>query len=161
MQALAERCTEKRCPCLPHSRHRWGAHRGFIISSDGFQSGAHEAAEHSNVDLVNWSEFQRLFAERWFRTFMAPRLLKEGMVARIHGADQLANCAQNQRSTSKPAGAVWAAAGTVCCPFIRPSNALVRSIHAKAEDSAPTASLISRATSPDRCACPTSIDECC
>jgi restriction system protein len=55
-----------------------GAHRGFIISSGGFQSGAYEAVEHSNVDLVNWSEFQHLFVERWFQTFMAPTLLKEG-----------------------------------------------------------------------------------
>lgn len=55
-----------------------GAHRGFVISSGGFQSGAYEAAEHSNIDLVNWQEFQQLFVERWFRTFMAPGLLKEG-----------------------------------------------------------------------------------
>lgn len=55
-----------------------GAHRGFIISSDGFQSGAYEAAQHSNVDLVDWVEFQKIFVERWFHTFMAPTLLKEG-----------------------------------------------------------------------------------
>jgi len=55
-----------------------GAHRGFVISSGGFQSGAYEAAEHSNVDLVNWSEFQHFFVERWFHAFMAPTLLKEG-----------------------------------------------------------------------------------
>jgi len=55
-----------------------GAHRGFLISSGGFQSGAYEAAEYSNVELVNWPEFQRLFSERWFRTFMAPTLLDEG-----------------------------------------------------------------------------------
>jgi restriction system protein len=55
-----------------------GAHRGFVLSSGGFQSGAYEAAGHSNVDLVNWPEFQHLFVERWFRTFMAPTLLKEG-----------------------------------------------------------------------------------
>jgi restriction system protein len=55
-----------------------GAHRGFVISSGAFQSGAYEAVEHSNVDLVNWPEFQHLFIERWFRTFMAPTLLKEG-----------------------------------------------------------------------------------
>jgi restriction system protein len=54
-----------------------GAHRGFVISSAGFQSGAYEAAEHSNVDLVSWQEFQQIFVERWFRTFMAPALLKE------------------------------------------------------------------------------------
>jgi hypothetical protein len=55
-----------------------GAHRGFVISSAGFQSGAYEAAEHSNVDLVTWQEFQQLFVERWFQKFMASALLKEG-----------------------------------------------------------------------------------
>jgi restriction system protein len=55
-----------------------GAHRGFIISSAGFQRGAYEAAKYSNVDLVDWQTFQELFAERWFRAFMAPALLQEG-----------------------------------------------------------------------------------
>jgi len=55
-----------------------GAHRGFVISSVGFQSGAYEAAEHSNVDLVDWQAFQQLFVERWFSAFMVPGLLKEG-----------------------------------------------------------------------------------
>jgi restriction system protein len=55
-----------------------GAHRGFLISSGGFQSGAYEAAEYSNVELVNWPEFQGLFSERWFHMFMAPTLLEEG-----------------------------------------------------------------------------------
>lgn len=55
-----------------------GAHRGFIISSGGFQRGAYEAADYSNVDLVDWSQFQQLFAERWFGTFMVPTLLREG-----------------------------------------------------------------------------------
>jgi len=55
-----------------------GAHRGFVISSAGVRPGAHEAAKHSKVDLVSWQEFQQFFVERWFRTFMAPTLLKEG-----------------------------------------------------------------------------------
>lgn len=33
-----------------------GADRGFIISEKGFQSGAHQAAENSNVSLVTYSE---------------------------------------------------------------------------------------------------------
>jgi restriction system protein len=56
----------------------FGAHRGFIISSRGFQSGAYEAAANSNVDLVDWQTFQQLFVERWFRAFMAPALLSKG-----------------------------------------------------------------------------------
>jgi restriction system protein len=54
------------------------AHRGFVISSAGFQDGAQEAAKHSRVALVSWEEFQQCFVERWFRTFMAPTLRKEG-----------------------------------------------------------------------------------
>lgn len=33
-----------------------GADRGFIISEKGFQSGAHQAAENSNISLVNYNE---------------------------------------------------------------------------------------------------------
>ncbi len=55
-----------------------GVSRGFLISSGGFQAGAKEAAEHSNVELVTWDQFQQLFAARWFREYMAPRLMDEG-----------------------------------------------------------------------------------
>lgn len=44
----------------------YGANFGLIISSNGFQSGAYEAAQHSNVLLLTWIEFQELFEERWF-----------------------------------------------------------------------------------------------
>lgn len=47
-----------------------GAHLGLIVSRSGFQPGAEVAASFSNVELVNWSEFQRLFAERWYRNYM-------------------------------------------------------------------------------------------
>jgi hypothetical protein len=43
----------------------YGAHVGFIISRNGFQSGSYEAAQNSNIHLVNWFEFQELFIERW------------------------------------------------------------------------------------------------
>ena len=55
-----------------------GANRGFLISSGGFQSGAREAADFSNVALVTWLQFQDLFVTRWFQTFMAPTLIQEG-----------------------------------------------------------------------------------
>jgi len=42
-----------------------GAHIGFLISSNGFQSGAYEAAQNSNIRLVNWFEFQEVFIDRW------------------------------------------------------------------------------------------------
>ncbi len=54
-----------------------GANLGLIISSGGFQSGALEAAEYSNVKLLTWQAFQELFADRWYETFMAPLLWQE------------------------------------------------------------------------------------
>lgn len=43
----------------------YGAHVGFLISRNGFQSGAYEAAQNSNIRLVNWFEFQGVFIDRW------------------------------------------------------------------------------------------------
>jgi len=42
-----------------------GAHRGYIISKVGFQSGAIEAAKSTNIDLVTFDEFQDLYFEKW------------------------------------------------------------------------------------------------
>lgn len=55
-----------------------GANRGFLISSAGFQSGARDAVQYSNVDLLTWEQFQTLFAVRWFQSFMASALVREG-----------------------------------------------------------------------------------
>lgn len=43
----------------------YGAHIGFLISRNGFQSGAYDAAQNSNIRLVNWFEFQEVFVDRW------------------------------------------------------------------------------------------------
>ncbi len=48
-----------------------GAHVGFLISSQGLQSGALEAAHHTNIELVSWDEFQNRFFERWFEAMRA------------------------------------------------------------------------------------------
>jgi len=79
-----------------------GAHRGFIISSGGFQAGAYEAAQHSNLDLVSWSEYQHLFLKRWFRTFMAPRLVEEGDA--LHQYTELFNSRIDRKLGKFPAG---------------------------------------------------------
>jgi hypothetical protein len=42
-----------------------GANRGFLISRDGFQPGAREAARFTNIDLLSWSEFEDLMFDRW------------------------------------------------------------------------------------------------
>lgn len=49
-----------------------GAHRGFIISSSGFQSGARRAVENTNTNLFTFDELQATFFERW-RLSMAQR----------------------------------------------------------------------------------------
>lgn len=54
-----------------------GASVGLLVSAAGFQRGAMEAVEHTSVRLVNWVQFQELYALRWFRTFFAPTLRSE------------------------------------------------------------------------------------
>lgn len=42
-----------------------GANLGYIISKKGFQSGAYESVNNSNVKLLTWDEFQALYFETW------------------------------------------------------------------------------------------------
>lgn len=42
-----------------------GANRGLLISRNGFQAGAREAAKFTNIDLLTWSEFEDLMFDRW------------------------------------------------------------------------------------------------
>lgn len=43
-----------------------GANSGYIVSRAGFQKGAYEAAELTNVKLLTWEEFQLEFVEQWY-----------------------------------------------------------------------------------------------
>jgi len=43
-----------------------GANRGYVISRTGFQSGAIEAAQATNVKLVTYEQFQELYFTKWF-----------------------------------------------------------------------------------------------
>ncbi len=45
-----------------------GANYGYLISKRGFQSGAYEAAKHSNIVLLSWHEFQIKYVESWNRS---------------------------------------------------------------------------------------------
>lgn len=42
-----------------------GAHRGYIISRNGFQKGAIDAANATNIELVTFDEFQSIFFNKW------------------------------------------------------------------------------------------------
>lgn len=44
-----------------------GAHRGYIISKKGFQSGAILAAHATNIELVTYAEFQNRFFDKWIK----------------------------------------------------------------------------------------------
>jgi len=55
----------------------YGAHRGFIISRAGFQAGAREAVENTNIDLVTFRELQAMFFDRW-RAAMGRRFMPYG-----------------------------------------------------------------------------------
>jgi hypothetical protein len=43
----------------------YGANVGLIISNKGFQSGAQEATDHSNIRLLTFEGFETLFLDRW------------------------------------------------------------------------------------------------
>ena len=43
-----------------------GANRGYIVSRVGFQTGARDAAQSTNVELVTFAEFQELYFPKWY-----------------------------------------------------------------------------------------------
>jgi hypothetical protein len=49
----------------------FGAHRGFLISRIGFQSGAIEAVKNTNLDLVTFDELQSLFFDNRYSSTAA------------------------------------------------------------------------------------------
>lgn len=51
-----------------------GANVGYIVGSSGFQSGAFEAAELTNIRLLTWEEFQGEFEHQWIEEHLAPTL---------------------------------------------------------------------------------------
>lgn len=53
-----------------------GANWGLIISKAGFQGGAVEAAEFSNVRLMTWEQFEELWMNRWIEKHLRPTLYK-------------------------------------------------------------------------------------
>ena len=51
-----------------------GANIGYIVSMEGFQSGAVAAGDLTNLKLVTWQEFQDLFEESWFEDFFTKQI---------------------------------------------------------------------------------------
>lgn len=54
-----------------------GANTGYIIASSGFQAGAYQAVERTNVRLVTWEEFQAEFEKVWLDAYFAPTITSE------------------------------------------------------------------------------------
>lgn len=51
-----------------------GANLGYIISTEGFQSGAFTAAELTNIRLFTWKQFQDEFEASWIKNHLVPTL---------------------------------------------------------------------------------------
>lgn len=51
-----------------------GANIGYIISKNGFQSGAKEAAKFTNIKLLTWKEFQNEFFSGWYNNTFKPTI---------------------------------------------------------------------------------------
>ena len=43
----------------------YGANFGIIISKNGFQEGSYEAVNKTNISLVDWFGFQKMFEAKW------------------------------------------------------------------------------------------------
>ncbi|MEM7101107.1 MAG: restriction endonuclease [Pseudomonadota bacterium] len=52
-----------------------GANTGYIISTGGFQSGAYQAIERTNVHLVDWEEFQEVFHKTWYHQYLIKEIV--------------------------------------------------------------------------------------
>lgn len=51
-----------------------GVNAGYIISSSGFQAGAHSVAAMTNLRLLTWQEFQKEFSQTWLQNYLVPQI---------------------------------------------------------------------------------------
>lgn len=54
-----------------------GANVGYIVSLNGFQSGAFSASDLTNLELVTWEQFQNSFLETWFDVYFTKTIADE------------------------------------------------------------------------------------
>lgn len=54
-----------------------GANSGYIVSLNGFQSGAFSAADLTNLELITWEEFQSKFFESWYESYFTSTIANE------------------------------------------------------------------------------------
>lgn len=53
-----------------------GVNSGYIVSRAGFQAGAYQAVEKTNIRLLTWEEFQSLFEEQWYYSYFVEEVTK-------------------------------------------------------------------------------------
>ncbi|MEA5426399.1 restriction endonuclease [Arcicella lustrica] len=51
-----------------------GANVGYVISLNGFQKGAFNVSELTNIELVTWEEFQTFFFETWYDVYFSKEM---------------------------------------------------------------------------------------
>jgi len=51
-----------------------GANVGYVVSLNGFQSGAYTASDLTNLELVTWEQFQNIFLESWYEGYFSPEV---------------------------------------------------------------------------------------
>lgn len=51
-----------------------GSNFGYLISKNGFQPGALEAADFTNIKLLTWMEFQAEFEEEYFQNYFRSKI---------------------------------------------------------------------------------------
>jgi len=53
-----------------------GANIGYIVSTAGFQEGAFQARELTNIELLTWEQFQNRFELSWYESYFSPQIAK-------------------------------------------------------------------------------------
>lgn len=51
-----------------------GANKGYIITTSDFQKGSINSVENTNVELLNWQEFQKEFFKSWYINYFSREL---------------------------------------------------------------------------------------
>ncbi len=65
-----------------------GANIGYIISIHGFQSGSYNASIHTNLSIVTWQDFLKLYEKDWLRNYFS-RYIEENFGALITYAEPI------------------------------------------------------------------------
>jgi len=51
-----------------------GVNKAYIISTSDFQKGAIDSIENTNIELITWEEFQKMYFKSWYSNYFSIRL---------------------------------------------------------------------------------------